>query len=168
MKELEQEFMSYLCMMGKVYGLEDVPLKVFGILFLEPEEISMEEIAQKTGYSLASISNSMRFLESIGQVDRIRKPGSKKVYFRLDKDLVKWNIRKLEVLQQVTMRQAKEKLPPLIKKYHEKARTPEDKKKVEIIDYYYRQILLFEKITNRWKKELEDIELHYGKEEHRH
>ncbi len=154
MKELDSKFIEYLGDMGKSFGLDDLPLKVFAVLFIEPDEISLEEIAKKTGYSLASISMTTKMLESMRAIKRIRKPGSKKVFFYMDKDMVRWNLIKLDLAKNSIIKPAKQQLPGLIKEYRQKAKTDKDKKKVEIIDNYYGQILLFERLLEKWKKDL--------------
>lgn len=157
MDNIDKEFLAYLGNMGKSFGLSDLALKVFGILFMEPKEISMEAIAKKTGYSLASISNTMKMLESMGQVQRVRKPGTKKVFFRMDKDMIGWNIRKLDFAQQSIIQPAKNKLPEIIDKYKEKAKTEYEKEKVKIVQDYYTQVTCFEQLLKKWKKDLEGI-----------
>jgi DNA-binding transcriptional regulator GbsR (MarR family) len=74
MNGIEEDFMQFLSGMTKVFGTQDLMLKVFALLFIEPEEIAMDDIAKKTGYSLASISNTMKMLENIGGIKRIHKP----------------------------------------------------------------------------------------------
>ena len=157
MEELNKEFIEYLSMMAKSFGLNDLMVKVFAILYIEPEEIAMEDIAKKSGYSLASICNTIKMLENMGAIKRIRKPGTKKVFFYMGKDMVKWNIMKLEFAHRNIIIPAKERLPKIIKKYKEKVKNERDKKKLKIIENYYNQVIIFEKIFNKWKKDLQNI-----------
>jgi DNA-binding transcriptional regulator GbsR (MarR family) len=117
----------------------------------------MEDIAKKTGYSLASISNTMKMLESIGFVERRRRPKSKKVYFYMGKNIIKWNINKMVYASENMIRPAKEKLPTIIKEYKGKAKSEKDKKKVQIVQNYLNQIFVFENIINKWRKDLEKL-----------
>jgi DNA-binding transcriptional regulator GbsR (MarR family) len=157
MEGLEKEFTEHFATSCKGMGMDDLSLKVFSILFLEPEEIAMEEIAKRTGYSLASISNTMKNLEIVGFVQRTRKPGSKKVFFFMDKDIIKMNIQKMIYASENMIKPAKQKLPEMIKKYKDKAKTENSKKKITIIQNYYDQMLIFEKIIEKWTKDLENI-----------
>ena len=83
MDELEKEWMAAFNKIAKSFGLDDLSSKVVSVLYLEPEEVPMEDLAKKTGYSLASISNTMRVLGNMGFVQRIKKPGTKKIYFQI-------------------------------------------------------------------------------------
>ena len=107
METLDKEFTEFLSSAGKGFGLHDLMLNIFAVLFLEPDEIAMEDIAKKTGYSLASVSNTTKMLESIGFVQRKRKPGSKKVFFFMEKDIIKWNINKLVYASENMIKPAK-------------------------------------------------------------
>jgi len=157
MKTLEKEFIDYLTSMAKNFGLDDLALKVFAVLYIEPEPIAMDQVAKKTGYSLASISNTMKLFETMGAVERSKKPGSRKVFFYMDKDLIKWNIMKLDYAQRTMIAPAKAKLPKIIKRYKEKAKTNQEKKRIEIITGYHDQVVLFEKLFKKWKSDLKNL-----------
>jgi HTH-type transcriptional regulator, osmoprotectant uptake regulator len=154
MENLEKDFMELIQHMWKYIGLEDLPIKVIAILYIEPEEISMDDVCKKTGYSLASISNTMKFLENMGIVNRIKKPKTKKVFFYMQKDIFSINIRKLKAIQEGPIQHYKDHMPQLISKYKSKIKTEQDKRKLKIIEDYYRQILQFETVTENWIKDL--------------
>lgn len=70
--------------------------KMMFILLISEEEISMEELAKKTKYSLATLSNTIKFAEKINFVERVSHPGTKRVYvkaknrfYNLVKDTIK-------------------------------------------------------------------------------
>ena len=157
MDGIDKELVEYFSSIGKGFGMHDLMLKIFAVLFIEPDEIAMEDIAKKTGYSLASISNTMKMLESIGFVERRKRPKSKKVYFYMGKDIIRWNISKIIYASQNMINPAKERLPGIIKEYKGKAKNEKDKKKISIVQDYYDQILVFEKIIDGWKNDLEKI-----------
>ena len=82
MEELNKEIMALFQEMGRGQGLnDDLLMIIFSTLYLEPEPIAMEELAKKTGYSLASISNKTKLLEPIMDITRTRNPGSKKYIY---------------------------------------------------------------------------------------
>lgn len=155
MDDIDKEAMQFMATLGKIYGLSDLQSKAIAILYLEPEEIAMEEIAEKTGYSLASISNTMKMLEAFGMTQRIKKPGTKKVYFYTEKNLAKLSIKKLEAMRDNFLEPTKRILPQLIKKYRNKTKDPKTKKKIKVAESYYSQLLKFESIMDQWIKELE-------------
>ncbi|MEM3374477.1 MAG: MarR family transcriptional regulator [Candidatus Woesearchaeota archaeon] len=153
MDELEKDMKSLLC---KTMSYEKEPfLDVITILYLEPKEISLEELAKRTGYSLASISNTMKTLENYGFVERIRKPKTKKVYFYMDKDLAKINLQKIKYMSSY-IKEVLTQLPFIMHKYS-KNKDQSTKEKLKIIDNYYKQLLQFSQIVDSWKKDLEKM-----------
>ena len=155
--ELDKEAMDFMATLGRVYGFSDLQSKAIALLYLEPDEISMEDIAEKTGYSLASISNTMKMLEAFGMIARRRKPKTKKVYFYMEKNLAKLNIMKLAAMRSNFLAPAKEILPALIKKYKNRVKDERSKKKVAIAENYYKQLLCFEGMIAHWIAELEEM-----------
>lgn len=140
-----------------MFNLGPITTKIVSLLYLQPNEVAMEDISKKTGYSLASISNKMKFLENAGMVERVKKPGSKKVFFYMEKNILKININKFEKIIINYIEPAKNSLPELISKYKKKAKTNIDKEKLKIIEDYYNQLIEFEKLINKWRKDLENL-----------
>ncbi len=52
--------------------------------------MSLGEIAKRTGYSLSHVSSALKFLENLGLVVRIKKPGDRKAYYKAVKNLQEW------------------------------------------------------------------------------
>lgn len=158
MEELNKEIMALFQEMGRGQGLnDDLLMIIFSTLYLEPEPIAMEELAKKTGYSLASISNKTKLLEPIMDITRTRNPGSKKIYLYMEKNIL--NIWKDALLkkEEHVINKVKEKLPTILKEYKSKAKTEKDKKKLKIMENYYSQVLIFGNIINKIIKEFDNI-----------
>lgn len=155
MEQLDNEFIRYFNTTGKPFAWGDMPTTVIAILYIEPEPIAMEDIAKRTGYSLASISNMMKVLESMGFVQRIKRPKTRKAFFYMEKDIIKLNKQKLVMAYENGVKPAKEILPNIIEKYENKAKDKRDERKLEIVKDYYRQMLEFEKILAHM---IEDID----------
>ncbi|MBN2251783.1 MAG: hypothetical protein JW724_06895 [Candidatus Altiarchaeota archaeon] len=146
MDELDEEFVEFFRGMGKSFGWNDLTLRIVAILYIEPEPIAMTDIIRKTGYSPASVSNTMKFLENLYMIERIKKPGTKKAFFHMEKNLAKLNKQKLTAARNVMIRPVKERLPAIIKKYGNRKLDGKSKKKLEIVRQYYDQIIDFERI----------------------
>ena len=151
---LDKEFFEFFKLFGRAYGLKDLTLHIMAILYMEPEEISMEDISKKTGYSLASISNSMKVLVNGGQVQQIRKPGSKKVFFFMEKDLIKLNISKIYAAYENFVKPGDHILQCILAKYTH-VKDEHQKKKIEIIRNYHKQFVKFGTVLQKWKRDLE-------------
>ena len=156
MESIEKEFVSFCIQSGRNYGLDSISSKLFGIIFLEINEISLYELSKKTGYSLASVSNKMRFLQGFGFVQRIKKPGSKKVFYYMEKDVVKLTLMHFEKIQTAEITPAKELMPKLIEKFEKKNLNKDETKKYQIIKDYYNNMVkiddLMQKFTTGLKK----------------
>ncbi|MEM4268212.1 MAG: transcriptional repressor [Candidatus Woesearchaeota archaeon] len=156
--DIDKEFIAFLERVGKVYGLCEPSVKIFGVLYIEPNEISMEEIAKRTGYSVASVFNTLKQFESLGVVQRIRKPGTKKAFFYTPKSMMEWHISKLTTAKVVLVQNAKQFFPEMLERYKLNARDESTKKKLTILERYYKEILLFEKLISKWIKDMERME----------
>ena len=154
MANIEKDFSEFLMRIHKSMGLDQLSSQLFITLLMEPNEVSIEELSEKTGYSLASISNHMRFLEVMGVAKRIKKPGTSKVFYFVDKDIIKVQINKIDALTEGVFLPAKETVPEIIAKYKKQKLNDNEKQKLDLIIKYYNQILKIEKAINNLKKEL--------------
>ncbi|MBU4242379.1 MAG: hypothetical protein KKF52_04050, partial [Nanoarchaeota archaeon] len=89
MDNLEKDIVEYFKKIGAVQGMDELSSTIIGILYSAVKEITMEDIVRKTGYSLASISNKIKFLSDIGLITKKTKPGNKKIYLYMEKDFMK-------------------------------------------------------------------------------
>ena len=78
MSKTEEEFIEIVATAAKGHGFDDLSSKIIGILYIEPKKLSLDEIAQKTGYSLASISNSVKAIENARVIKKLKKPKTHK------------------------------------------------------------------------------------------
>lgn len=159
MEELNKKIIELFQEMGRGQGLQDpLLMTLFARLYIEPEPVAMDELAKETGYSLASVSNKLKMLGLIMPVKRTKKPGSKKIFLYMEKDILRiWKDALLKQ-EEYVINMVKTKLPPIVKEYGEKASTSKDKKKLKILEGYYDQILKFGKVLKKIIKELEKIE----------
>lgn len=152
---IDEDFMEFAVKVGRGINLDQLSSKLTGILYIEPTEISMEDLAKKTGYSLASISNKMKILVGTGIVERRKKPGSKKVYYYMDKNLHKVMHKMMRVMFENEIQSAKDMIPPMIKKYEKTKLTEIEQKKLKNIKYYHKQMLEFEEMFIMFSKQME-------------
>lgn len=156
LKGIDREFVELYKTSSPMAGHDDLLDSLFAALYIEPEEIAMDDLARKTGYSLASISNKVKVLEAIGLVTRRRKPGSKRVFLYAEKDILKVMKNALLSKEKQGMGALKEKLPEIIKRYRN-SRSDKDNKKAKILEEYLRQITKMEELFSKMRKELEKI-----------
>jgi len=149
----KEEFIEYIINLNKIKGLDDLSSKLVAILYVEPKEISLEELAKRTGYSLSAVSTYMKSIERMGIIKRTKKPKSKKIYFYMEKDTISkfkdlWKKRYSKLIET-----AKHKVPEIIEKYKKEKGSEEE---LRIIKNHYKQILSMEKIMKKFIQMLED------------
>lgn len=95
-KELEERIFSIFSELASTLGYSPIHGKIIGSLLVAGEPVPLQELARKTGYSTGMISLSLDLLEVLGVVKKIKKAGDRKLYVRLDGNL-------LEILKQAVV-----------------------------------------------------------------
>lgn len=157
MDELDQRIVEMGEEIFRLYGLDNLSAKICSTLYFEPCELSMEEIAEHTGYSLSSISLKMGPLETIWGVKRKKISGSRKAYFYMEKDLVNMFIESFMKAQEVETRIIKKYLPPILNEYREVAKSEHQIKKLSILEDYCSQLTSFKRILEVLMEKIPEI-----------
>jgi DNA-binding transcriptional regulator GbsR (MarR family) len=149
-----EEFIELMIENIRTNGLDETTARITAVLFLETEEISLEELAQKTEYSLSSVSTSIKFMEAAGLIHKFKKPHSKKVYLKMGNDIIEIMLEMLKKKQQVIMQRSKSNLPTIISNYK---KTKSSKQELKIIEKYYNDVLIGEQIIGEMIKKIEAL-----------
>jgi len=142
-------FIELIAENSKVNGLDELSSKLIGILFIEPEEIALDELARRTGYSLSAVSTALKFIERAGIVKRSKKPKSRKVYFYMEKDTLAMSLQIVRRKYEKILLPSKQKLPKIIEKYKQES-TKESEEELKIVENYYKEVLFFEQILKEF------------------
>ncbi|RRJ33097.1 GbsR/MarR family transcriptional regulator [Halocatena pleomorpha] len=90
---------------AEIYGLKRSYGRLYGILFFEPEPLSLDGLVDRSGYAKSTVSNAMGTLERFHMVYRRSIPGEgKRAYFEAETDL--WYVFQ-QFLQQEIRREIK-------------------------------------------------------------
>ena len=94
--DARQPLLDALAQTFTLYGWPDVAGRIYGLLRLEDDPLSLDEIREYLGVSKATISTHMRMLESLHVVQRVRGPqssdgsgGRPRAYFDAERDPLK-------------------------------------------------------------------------------
>ena len=154
MNEIEQaQEVIYTIM--KSYQLNDVGAKICSIVYLSPEPVCLNELASKTGYSLATVSNTVKFLTNFFLITRVKKPGTKKVFVAGRNSPLDMLKSKTKMAMENEIKPIKKTFPELIKKLEGKKKY---EKELELIKKQYKETLLLEKVMNQMRKIVEKIQ----------
>lgn len=152
----KEEFIVLMTENACVDGLDELSCKLIAMLYVEPGEISLEDLSKKTGYSLSAVCTSLKFSERVGFVKRIRKAGSKKVYYYMHKCMSEMFADLFTRKYERVIVPSKQKLPEIIQKYKSE-RSKEAREGAKIAEQYYREILAFDKLFSRINAELKEM-----------
>jgi DNA-binding transcriptional regulator GbsR (MarR family) len=80
-------FTDRLALLFESDGLPPIAGRIFGLLLLSDDALSLDELAEDLAVSKASASTNARLLAQIGVVEQVRRTGSRRDYYRTATDL---------------------------------------------------------------------------------
>ena len=86
--EVEAKLYATFAAVANSLGYSDVHGRIIAPLVSSKEPLSLEQIAKKSGYSLAAISLSLDLLEILGMIKKVKNPNDRKLYARIDCDIL--------------------------------------------------------------------------------
>lgn len=87
-EDINKRIFSTFAGVASSLGFSEVHGMIVGTMLVANKPLSLQEIAKRTGYSLSSISISIDLLELVGVVRKIKNLGDRKIYVRLEGDLL--------------------------------------------------------------------------------
>ena len=87
MDERVERFIEGMGMHAEQEGFTRIGGRIFGYLMLQPEECSLDDMAEALGVSKASISTDARRLEHFGLLQRTTRPGDRRDYYSIPDDV---------------------------------------------------------------------------------
>lgn len=87
-KEIEKKIFSTFAEVANTLGYSPLHGQIIAVLLVRGKSLSLQEIAQETGYSVSMISLSLDLLELLGVVKKIKKAADRKLYVEFSGDLL--------------------------------------------------------------------------------
>ncbi len=155
-REIEEKMLDLFSRINYEFGNDDATARLAGMIYLSPKEVSLEELAERTGYSHASISNKTGMLINVGIIKKVRRPGTKKAYFYMEKDMKKLMCSTFKKVLELKLRPIKNRMPPLIEEYKKEVKKgdSESEQKLRILQNYLKDIKVIEEKMSRMVNEL--------------
>lgn len=88
MESAEEKIHTIFASVATSLGYSEVHGRIISALLVADKPLCMDELTKQTKYSPASISLSLDLLEMIGIVKKIKGHGDRKLYARLEGDLI--------------------------------------------------------------------------------
>jgi DNA-binding transcriptional regulator GbsR (MarR family) len=128
-KQLESKILDNFASVAKTIGYSPLHGKIIGVLLIEGEPVSLTQLAKEIGYSSSMISLSLDFLEVMEVVKKVKKSGDRKLYVKLNGDLL--NILKKAIVMRVKKTLSSSLVDFEESKKHLDSLNPEERKKVK-------------------------------------
>lgn len=86
--DVEKKIYSTFAEVASSIGYSPLHGNIIGVLLVKNKPVSLQELAKETGYSTSMISLSLDFLEVLGMIKRVKKSADRKLYIKLNGDLL--------------------------------------------------------------------------------
>jgi HTH-type transcriptional regulator, osmoprotectant uptake regulator len=153
---LKDKCVDFFVEVGRINGFDDLSARIFGVLYMEPNEICLENIAEKTGYSISAVSTAMKLMSNIGIIHRMKKPKSRKVYFYMGKEIHEITLQIMKKKCDALFARAKLFFPGVLKEYKKRKIKLQEQK---IVEDYYGEMLVFEGVLKKMMQLIENSRL---------
>ena len=87
-KAIEEKIYSTFSDIASSIGYSPLHGKIIGVLLVGGREMSLQEVAKKTGYSVSMISLSLDLLELLSVIKKVKKTGDRNLYITLQGNLL--------------------------------------------------------------------------------
>jgi HTH-type transcriptional regulator, glycine betaine synthesis regulator len=87
-QEIKKNIYSSFSDIASSIGYSDMHGRIIAALLVNNKKLSLQELADETGYSLSTTSLSLDFLEFLGMIKKIKNAGDRKLYVELQGDLL--------------------------------------------------------------------------------
>jgi DNA-binding transcriptional regulator GbsR (MarR family) len=90
LSEMEVESIELFIGFFKLIGLQKSVGEIYGLLFVSPRALPMEEIIERLGISLGAASQGLKVLRGVGAVKTVYTPGDRRDHYAADLELSKF------------------------------------------------------------------------------
>ena len=132
----------------KSQGLDELHSKLIATLYSESDLMTLKELSEKTNYSFSAVSAAMNFLTKLYIVEKIKKSGSKKLYFSIQRDMMKMTLNQVKSKNELMVAPAILKLPSIIQRC-ENSKSEGSEEMLQILEQYYQQMIAVDKIMKK-------------------
>ena len=146
-----KEYQDLITQIFQNHGMGGVKACIYSHIQTSPETISLDELANLTGYSLATVSNTVRFFEKLHIVKRVKKPGTKRVYAEAKRNFMEVFEDQMESIFTNEIKPTEEHMPVIIRNMKEEMKTAKGEEK----KLYKQQLSIMERHLEETRKAAE-------------
>jgi DNA-binding transcriptional regulator GbsR (MarR family) len=89
LEEVQADFIQGLSQISQFWGFPKSMGAIFGVLYLSPVALSLDELVERAAFTKGAVSTSVRTLARMGLVHRLSKLGDRKDYYIAENDFYK-------------------------------------------------------------------------------
>lgn len=142
--DAEKEIYSLFSNVASSLGYSEVHGRIIGALLVARRPLSLDEMKSRIGYSAASVSISLDFLEMLGVIRRVKKPSDKKLYVELQGDL-------LDCLRKAVLFKAQKSVEATLQEFDKYKNNGEAKEAVRILEKEIKRLQRYISLLSRVK-----------------
>ncbi len=86
----KENFIQGMSRIGSFWGFSKAMGAIYGVIYLSPDLVSLDELVKQAGVSKGAVSTNVRTLERLGMVHKKMKLGDRKDYYTAEADM--WKI----------------------------------------------------------------------------
>ncbi|RLG57162.1 MAG: hypothetical protein DRN88_03045 [Candidatus Hydrothermarchaeota archaeon] len=151
---LRRDIVDRIARVSELWGLDESVGIIFGALLFSSKPLALEEIAEISNYSVSSVCQKMKLLENLGYVRRIKKSGSKKIYYEVEYDLANMIKRFIEASLKNEIMPMISTIDEYLEKYKKLLNSTKDEKEKSEIENDIKKLILLRKNYEKAKKYL--------------
>ncbi len=87
-RDIEKEIYSTIAQITSNIGYSEIHGRIIGVLLVKGKALSLQELSDEMGYSISTVSPSLDLLEMLGMIKKIKHPGDRNLYVKLEGDLL--------------------------------------------------------------------------------
>ena len=129
----QEKIYSIFSAVASSLGYSEVHGRIISALLVADKPLSLDELTALTSYSPASVSLSLDLLEILGVIKRVKHKGDRKLYVRLDGDL-------LEALRSALLIKLRKEIAHTLNEFEAMKSNNKNKKTVKAIEHEVKRL----------------------------
>jgi DNA-binding transcriptional regulator GbsR (MarR family) len=129
-EDIEKDIYSSFASLATTIGYSEIHGRIIAALMVSDKKLSLQDLSEKTGYSISTLSLSLDLLEFFGMIKKIKNAGDRKLYLQLNGDLLEGLKRAFTVKIQKSVTDSLNRF----KEYKENLKDSKDKDKSRVIN----------------------------------
>ena len=129
-EDIEKDIYSSFASLAATIGYSEIHGRIIAALMVSDKKLSLQDLSEKTGYSISTLSLSLDLLEFFGMIKKIKNAGDRKLYLQLNGDLLEGLKKAFTVKIQKSVTDSLNRF----KEYKEDLKDSKDKDKSRVIN----------------------------------